>query len=312
MPFACNPRVRKSVQSGVRLGGKSAWYLIRLIVPISLAANFLQWSGYLTVISQPLAPAMRALGLPGEASIALVSGWLAGVYGGLAAMTAVPFTVKQLNIFAVMMLVGHNFLVESTVQDRTGMRWWKITGLRLAVSFLLAALLNVLLPAEGHAKLLFGAVHDHLELGPMLWAWALRAARLIAMIAAIVLSLTVTMQLLREFGWFNRLAAALNPLMKVFGLTKNVSFLWVTANLLGLAYGAGLIMNESRSGAYTAEELRDLNSSIGISHSLLEGTIIFLGLGANLVILVVPRLVAAIVVVHLLHLFVRQVTLAEG
>src|SRR5262245_36069364 len=126
---------------GLRSGGRTGWFLAKLIVPLSAGVALLSWTGGLAAIGRIVAPAMGLFGLPGEAAVPLVAGWIAGVYGGIAAATTLPLTFAQLNVLAIMVLTAHNLPIESAIASRSGASGPRVSLVRLAVSILLGALL---------------------------------------------------------------------------------------------------------------------------------------------------------------------------
>ncbi|MFO7496542.1 MAG: iron transporter, partial [Desulfobacterales bacterium] len=60
---------------------------------------------------------------------------------------------------------------------------------------------------------------------------------------------------------------------------------------------------ETRAGHFSPEELSRLQLSIGVNHSMIEDPALFLPLGLSPFWLWVPRLVAAILAVHLYSLW---------
>ena len=93
--------------------------------------------------------------------------------------------------------------------------------------------------------------------------------------------------------------------LKILGLEKKVGMLWLTAVIFGLLYGAAVIVEETKKGNFTREELKQLQVSIGINHSMLEDPALFLSLGLSPFWLWVPRILAAIIAVHLLKLYYK-------
>lgn len=79
--------------------------------------------------------------------------------------------------------------------------------------------------------------------------------------------------------------------------------LWLTAVIFGLLYGAAVIVEATKKGNFTREELHRLQVSIGINHSMLEDPALFLSLGLSPFWLWVPRIMAAIIAVHCLKLY---------
>ena len=295
-------RLKSALSAGFRRGLGTAFFLTKIIVPLSAAVAALQFAGALAVLGRVLAPVMGLFGLPGEAAVALVSGCCVGVYGAIAAASSIPLTAVQTTVLALMVLTAHNLIVESTVQGRSGASGIRMALLRIAGALVLGALLwQVLRHGEqGTAFAQTAATPPLGDLGAFAGAWALGTARLLLKIYLIVVSLTIGTEWMRSFGVFEVLTRYLRPAMRFLGLTDNVAFLWLTATILGLAFGAGVIVDESREpGRFRPEELEDLHVSIAISHSLLEDTLLFLAIGASFPWILIPRPLAAALAVRL-------------
>jgi len=67
-----------------------------------------------------------------------------------------------------------------------------------------------------------------------------------------------------------------------------------------------VIVEEVKEGALSPEELTRLHLSIGINHSMVEDPTLFLSLGLSAFWLWIPRLITAIVAVHLFFLWCRM------
>ena len=294
-------RLRRALGTGLGRGLRTAWLLTRIMVPLSAGVAVLQWTGALAWLGGVLSPAMGLFGLPGEAAVALVSGFLTGVYGAIAAAASLQLTTVQMTVLALMVLTAHNLVVESAVQGRSGTSGIRMALLRIAGALILGALLWQVL-RHGGQGVEVSPVHAPAadeDLAAFASAWALGAARLLLKIYAIVLSLTVGTELMRAYGLFEAISRSLRPAMRFLALADSVALLWLTATVLGLAFGAGLIIDESKEpGRFRPGELEDLHLSIAISHSLLEDTLLFLAVGASLPWILVPRPIAAAVAVR--------------
>ena len=292
-----------ALRAGLVRGIATAWFLVKIIVPLSAAVALLDWTGILAAIGRVLSPVMGLFGLPGEAAVALVSGFFAGVYGGVAAAAALPLTPAQVTIVAIIVLTAHNLVVESTVQSRSGTSGLAVTGVRLVTAFLLgAAVWQVIRWEETGPAMVRGAAASACDLP--FWtfaaAWAAGAGALILKIFLIVAGLMIVTELMRAYGLFQALERPMRPIMRLMGLSERVTFLWLTAAFLGIAYGAGLIVQEAReNGRYQPGDLRDLHVSTGISHSLLEDTLLFVAIGAHPLWILIPRPFAAAAAVRL-------------
>jgi spore maturation protein SpmB len=290
-------------------GARTALFLLRIILPLSFAVSLLDWVGLLEKIGRLLAPAMGTFGLPGEAALALVSGWLVGIYGGVAAMAIMPLSAAQVTVLSLMLLTAHNLPVESAVQHKTGTPWWLSLLTRFATAAVLGWICAAFLIPHGTRAGIVGLPVNpgvHGPFGGFLAHWAVSAGKLTLKIFVILLSLMLVTEWMRAQDIYHRLARPLKPVLSAMGLAPSVAFLWITAMVLGLAYGSGLLMEEAREeGRYRPAELRDLNISIGICHSVLEDTALLVAIGAGLFWITVPRLIAAAIVVRVTRVFAR-------
>lgn len=310
-----SPSLARIARHGLLSGGRTGWFLVKLIVPLSAGVALLSWTGALAAIGRVLAPMMGLFGLPGEAAVPLVVGWTAGVYGGIAAATTLPLTFAQLNVLAIMVLTAHNLPIESAIASRSGASGPRVSLVRLAVSILLGALLWQVLR---HGSLVtIVAPHAAVAAGDPSFpsfalAWLRENSKLVLKIFVIVVTLTIATDLMRAHGLFDLLARRLRPLMALMGLSERVAFLWLTGTFLGLSYGSGLIIQEARTpGRFRRGDLRDLHVSIGIAHSLFEDTLLFAAVGVNPLFVLLPRPVAAALAVRAGRHFVTEKPAAE-
>ena len=112
----------------------------------------------------------------------------------------------------------------------------------------------------------------------------------------------IVLEALGRFGWDVYLYRAFRPFMRVLGLSDGSAMLWVTAVVFGLTYGGAVIMEKIREGAMTRSETERLHISIGINHSMVEDTAIFMSMGLSAFWLVVPKLLVSIIAVQIYRL----------
>lgn len=304
-------RIRKAIAQGSRKSFGTAWFLLRIMVPVSLAVALLGWSGILGRLAVYIAPLMKPIGLPGEASLAILSGALLNNYSAIAVVSSLNLDMRQVTIIAVMCLVCHNLLVETAVMKKAGSSALRMSALRLGSAYLLAWILNLLLPARLSAvpfsKAIAGARPDF---ATMLSVWATSTAALSIKIVLIVVLIMVVQNILEEFSVMSFLSRLFAPLMIVLGLPRSASFLWLVINSVGYAYGAGIIVAEIESGKMKAQESDLFNHHAAITHSLLEDTILYSSMAVPLLWLIIPRLALSIAVVWLerlrRHIFRRS------
>jgi len=97
------------------------------------------------------------------------------------------------------------------------------------------------------------------------------------------------------------LGKPLRPAMRIFGLADRATMAWLTAVVFGLMYGGAVIIDEAKKGGVTQRELEDLHISIGINHSMVEDTFLYIAIGVNAFWLLAPRLILAIIEVQCLR-----------
>ncbi|GHV77771.1 hypothetical protein AGMMS49942_25920 [Spirochaetia bacterium] len=287
----------------------TARFLLCIMIPVSFAVMFLDYSGILYYIGRFLGPLMHYLGLPGEAALALISSIFINIYSALAVIGTLNLTGRELTVLAAMCFLAHNFFVECAVMKKTGSSLTKMVFLRLFSAVLAGWVLNRILPAElgkpVHSNLGAAALGPHtigLDLGGMpvvLKAWIIETLFNILRIFLIILGIMFIQKLLDEFGVMRLLGRVMAPLMNVFGLPEHTGYLWIVVNLVGLAYGSAVLIEEVDTGAVSRTDADLFNHYAGLSHSHLEDTVLFVSTGVPLFWAAVPRLVLGILAVWL-------------
>ena len=251
-------------------------------------------------VSAVVAPLFTRIGLPGDAALVFVTGIFTNIYTVIALLSNMDFTVREGILLAMMCLISHNYPVETLVQKKTGSAGWKMVLLRFTCSFIAAAVLNLILP-EFAGRMI---AQPSVDLGfrDTLFNWLQTSLWLSLKVVALITGLMILQRLLEEFGVLKWISSLLGPGMQLLGLPRQVAFLWVVGNTLGLAYGSAVLMDYARQGKLTGTEADLLNYHLAISHSQLEDPLLFAVLGLPVVWLIVPRILLAFIVVWLKRL----------
>ncbi len=291
-------RARVAVKSGLSSGLRTALFLMKIMVPVSLAMALLKWSGVLAWAAKFLAPAMHLIGVPGEAALVLVSSMLLSNYSAIAVMETLPLSVREITILAIMCLTAHNLPVETAVMKKSGSSAIKMVVMRIGWALAAGYVFNAVLPA-GKIDALVATETGTAAMAfmPMLSAWGISTIKLIVKIIILVLSIMIGQRLMEEFRIMDILSRLTAPAMRVFGLPRSASFLWIVINVVGYAYGAAIIMERIKDGKMKPQEADLFNHHAGLSHSLLEDTVLYMAIGVPIFWITVPRLVMALVVV---------------
>jgi hypothetical protein len=279
-------------------GMKTAWWLIKITVPVSFGVMLLDYFGILALMAHYTGPAFRNIGLPGVSAIVLITSIFTNIYSVVAVLSILHLPIREGIIIGTMCLVSHGFPIETTVMKRTGSSAIRMILLRLTGSLAVGWILNMVMPGSMSAET--HTVIQHRELFSVAFMhWLGAISKTTLKILILVNLLLVFQQLLEEFGWIGVIEKPLSPLMKVFGLPRSTSLSWVVANLIGLAYGSAIMINESEEGRMNREDADLLNHHVALSHSQLEDPLLFLTLGYPILWLIWPRILIAIASVWL-------------
>ena len=277
------------VRSATPSALKTIWWLVKIMTGVSLAIMLLRYFGVIEMISVWLTPVFSSFGLPGEAALAYVSGYFVNCYTAMAVMTSLQLNWRAATILAVMVLCSHNMIVETTVQAKTGSSAVRIVIIRTLSAFLLAFVLNQIMPGQLESNVSEEVSLEQLTFVEMLKDWAISTAKTLLLMMVLVFFLTLLQRILNEFGLIEKISNFLKPIMIFFGLPPRTAFLWLVANTLGLAYGGAIMIDEAETGTTTKEENDLLNHHIGVSHSNLEDLLLFTALGCNFLWMLLSR-----------------------
>ncbi len=299
--------LKRCVVEAVPPALRTGRWLLSITVPVSFAVLILKTTGALALLAKLFAPIFALLGLPGESAIVFATACLLNIYSCIAVIETLGMTGRAVTILALMCLISHNLPVESTVQKKTGSSLLLMLAVRLTASFAGGFALHLLLPPDSVPAAALAA--DKVLATPGFFAelqsWAVSMAYLCVKIMVLVLLLMILQRILEAFGITGRISRWLKYPLTLLGVPPQAAFLWVVANTLGLAYGAGVILDHVSRGQLTRAEADLLNHHIAISHSLLEDTLLFVAIGVSVWWITIPRLILAGIAVWLKRLVDR-------
>jgi len=271
-------RVVLSIRRGLLSGAFTSWTLLKVMIPTMVLVQVLKVTGLLGSIAAMGAPLMDLFGLPGESSLVLITGGLVNIYAAIAVAVNIPLTAKSMTILAIMVLIAHNLIVETAVQSQSGTPAWITLPVRITAAIFAGFLFAWIIPGGGEVIVQAGMPVDAATWDRILLANGISLAKIIV----IILSLMVVMDLSREFGLMDRITDALSVPMKFLGMNRRTSVVTAVGLLLGLAYGAGLIIDETRRSNIGKAEILATNIFLSTNHALIEDTLIFVAVGAGL------------------------------
>ena len=276
---------------------RTSFWLLRIMLPISLAVSLLQHYGVIEWLAQYLNPLFQYLGLPGASAIAFLTAASVTTYAGLAVMMCMELTMREATILAIMSLLCHALPLESAVVKKVGSNPWVMALLRIAAAIAAAVYLNLVLPDMPEHFMAEPAVSQENTLWSVLLQWVQTSIQMSLMICVLIYALMVLQRVMEKYGVMGYLTRPLRPLMRLFGLPENAAYLWIVGNVLGMSYGLAAMLDLEENGKITKEEANEVNYHLVMNHSMLEDTLVYAAVGVSAVWILSTRMLFALVVV---------------
>ncbi|MBD8070767.1 nucleoside recognition domain-containing protein [Bacillus sp. PS06] len=282
---------------GLINGLNTTWTLGKVIFPITLIVTLLKYTPILDWVIRAIAPIMGLLGLSGEAAIPLVIGNFLNLYAGIGAILTLDLTVKEVFILATMLSFSHNLLIESSVAAKVGLKVWVILSVRIGLALISAIIINLVWNGGGElAK--YGLLQASEEKAVGWFAILLegveKASFGILQLALIIIPLMIAIQFLKELGWLASFSKWMAPFTRVLGMKENTSTTLAAGLLIGLAYGAGVMIQAVKEDGVSKKDLTLAFIFLVSCHAVIEDTLIFIPLGIPVLPLLLIRVVTAV------------------
>jgi len=286
---------------GFKNGFGTLWNLAKIIFPVTLIIKALGYTPLISWMIDAIAPFMRLFGLSGDAAIVLVMGNLISSYAGIAAIYTLKLTIKEVFILAVMLSFSHDIIIESAIVRKFGVKASIMGVFRLVSAFLFAFLINICWPGgEQIAK--YGISSATSGTGvqiangwmAILWDGVYSGLNLIFQIGIIIVPILVVIQILKDINAVDFLSGLLRPVTRFLGISDKASFALLAGVIFGITYGAGVLIQTAREENLTKKDLYLVAIFLGISHSVIEDTLIFIPFGINVFALLIFRMAISI------------------
>lgn len=285
-----------TLKNGLFAGLKTTWTLSKVIFPITLIVVILQYTPVLPWIIDIISPFMGLLGLRGEAAIPLVLGNALNLYAGIAGILSLELTVKEVFILATMLSFSHNIFIETGVALRVGVKLWVVLVVRFGLAILSAVIINLVWQGGGEVAK-YGALQVSQQVpdgwGEIILFGLQKATFGVIQLALIVIPLMVIIQFLKDRNYLQKFSEKLAPFTKVIGVQPNASLTLVAGLVIGLAYGAGVMIQAVKEDGVSKKDATLAFIFLVACHAVVEDTLIFIPLGIPIWPLLLIRLITA-------------------
>lgn len=266
---------------------KSACFtLFKFMIPISIIIHVIQIFGWLEPISSVLEPVMKIVGLPAQMALVWLTAMVVNIYGGFLALFAIypnmePLTEAQLTVFCVMTLIAHTFPIELMVSKKTGVRVSVMFcirfGFAVVAGILLTQLYNAFDVLQEPVSFMLAAPETTVGWGE----WALNELKNYAVIATVIFSLVAFLRILELTGALEFVNKGMASALGWLRIGPEVLTLTVLGLTFGIAYGGGLMIEETKRSQLPPRDIFYSMTLMGLFHSIIEDTILMLSMGGH-------------------------------
>jgi len=294
----------KEIKETLKDAGSTTLTLLKILIPVSIIVKILSEFGAIEIIGNYLSHAMGVVGLPGEFGLVWATAMLTNIYGAIVVLFTLSlqstYTVAQVTVLGGMLLFAHALPIEARIAQKAGVKLWFTLSLRILGAVAFGFVLNIIFTS-------FNLFQDRSYMiwqpdiaDPTIFQWILDQIKYYLIIFLIILGLVTLMKILQKTGVINRLNNLLKPGLEFLGMSKNAAPITIIGMTLGLAYGGGLIIREVKSKALSKKDTFLSLSLMGLSHSLIEDTLLILSIGATLFGILLGRILFTILVIVIL------------
>ncbi|MDD4703254.1 MAG: nucleoside recognition domain-containing protein [Bacteroidales bacterium] len=280
-----------------------------MMIPVSIIIKILQETNAMPFISQVFEPLMYPLGLPPEMSLVWATAMLSNIYGGILALSSIyannPLSVAQMTTLTTLILFAHTLLIEIPICKKAGTKILPIFLIRVVGGYVFALILNLIYTS-------LGAYQEQVSI-PLLTqndisfgGWALSEIKKYVVIAIIVLFLIITLDVLERIKVIDLINKLLYPIIKLLGISEKVLPLTLIGMTLGLAYGGGLIITESKQKDIPPKDIFLSLALLSLFHSIIEDSLLMIGLGASWTGIFLYRFIVSILAMFLIVKLVNK------
>ncbi len=277
----------------------SAWLVLKLIIPLYILADILLYFNILKYISFVFEPITNILNLPQEAALGIAAGMLFNLYAAIAFLAPLDLNAYEWTILATFLGVAHSLIVENSVMKKLGISHIYSFTLRICMAFI------AVIPIRLMPKEIFNNTIDYTNNVTNVFYNNFLEMIQYSLIGAITLSFKVIILVTIIIFLMNYLKAT--KIMQDYQKKLNNTFSIMAGLILGITYGAGILIHEAKSGNLNKVNIFYISTFLMICHSIIEDVLLFVIFGAKGWVVVVIRVVMAIIFSYILVKIYKKV-----
>lgn len=284
--------------------------LFKLMIPIIIAIKILEELGIVIILSEWLTPIMEFVGLPGAMGLVWATALVTNLYGGIVVYASLAadmsISVAQVTIISSMMLIAHALPIEARIAQKAGVNITLTLSLRVVMAILFGLIVNQLYLAANWLQQPTQLLWSPGEIDTSLWTWLQNQIISLFLIYGIVFALILLLEILKRFGIIEQINKMLRPILHLLGIGREAETITLVGLTLGISYGGALLINEAQAGHIKPRDVLFSISLLGLSHSLIEDTLLMMLIGADLTGILLGRVIFSLVIIYLMVKLVNR------
>ena len=261
--------LKHTIQSALQ----SALIVLKLIIPLFILAEILLYLDVLKYITFIFEPITNILHLPKEASLGIAAAMFFNIYAGLAFLAPLGLSPYEWTVLGIFLGIAHSLVIENLIMKKVGIPYWYSWGLRIGFAFLAIIPLRYIPDAYFHSMATHTENVSHIVYGSFaeMLLHAFKNATILSIkVIAIVTVIIFVMDYLKSRDFMQRYLQKANSLFAI-----------VAGLLLGITYGAGIIISEVQKGTLHKADILYIGTFLMLCHSVIEDVLLFVIFGAN-------------------------------
>jgi len=218
------------------------------------------------------------------------------LYAGIAFAAPLNLSPHEWTILALFLGVAHSLIVESAVMKQLGLSSRYAYGLRIVVAIAVGILVSWM-PASWFAQAVTAQTVQSVHYAN---AWDMLGHSIQNALILSIKIVTLVTILIILMDWIKS-----RPILQKNTHHVSKGFTLASGLILGITYGAGVLISEAKSGEMDKNEIFVIGSFLLVCHAIIEDTLLFAMFGANAVVIVAVRSISAIGVASLAWWYVK-------
>lgn len=126
---------------------------------------------------------------------------------------------------------------------------------------------------------------------------------LVGQLALIVIAVMIMVEFFQEYNILDKMTALMSPVTRLLGMPSEANLPLMAGFLLGISYGGAIILDSTRQGKLSNQDIYLINLFLVLCHSVIEDTLLWTALGAMAIQLQIGRFILALGVCYLVSRF---------